>query len=172
MAIAATVYDYLRYHQVAYSLLPHSQTDSASESARAAVVPANDCAKAVMVRQGEEHLMAVIPANRYLDLHRLNKMMRGHYHLEAEADFARLFDDCSQGAIPAIGQAYAIPVVWDDALAQDEDVYLEAGDHRDLIHLSRQQFIKLMSEMPHGTITKQFTGYPPVAVMSDGEFGL
>jgi len=172
MAIAATVYDYLRYHGIKYSILPHTPTDSSAESARAAVVPANDCAKAVMVRDGEQHLMAVIPANRYLDLHRLNKVMHGHYHLETEDEFGRLFDDCAKGAIPALGQAYDIPVIWDDALADDSDVYFEAGDHRDLIHISKDQFVSLMSEMPHGTITRRYTGYPPVAIQNDFEFGM
>ena len=167
MAIAATVFDYLRNENINYDVVPHPLTESAAESARASVVPLFDMTKAVMLRAGEDRLMAVIPADKNLNLKRVNKMMSAHYHLDSESDIARLFDDCSRGAVPALGQAYDIPVIWDDELDKEEDVYFEAGDHRELIHLNHQQFSQLMKSWPHGDIGRRVVAYPPTSSQVD-----
>ncbi len=172
MAIAATVYDYLRHENIHYDVVPHPPTESAAESARAAVVPLFDMTKAIMLREGQKRLMAVIPADKNLNIRRVNKMMNAHYQLDTESEIAQLFDDCAQGAVPALGQAYDIPVIWDDELEKEEDIYLEAGDHRELIHLNHHQFLRLMKKWPHGEISHRVTGYPPTSSQVDFEYGL
>ena len=39
-------------------------------------------------------------------------------------------------------------MVWDQSLDDEEDVYLEAGDHRHLLHLSHNDFMKLVGGSP------------------------
>ncbi len=38
----------------------------------------------------------------------------------------------------------------DDALLELDDVYVEAGDHEELLHMSGEDFRKLMSQARHG----------------------
>ena len=71
-----------------------------------------------------------------------------------ESEFKALFDDCEQGAVPALGEAYGIQVIWDDELAYTADIYIEAGDHEHLIWLERKDFKKLMASLPHTIISK------------------
>jgi Ala-tRNA(Pro) deacylase len=49
-----------------------------------------------------------------------------------------------------IGAAYGLPAIVDDVLAGQPDVYLEAGDHLDLLHLRGDQFARLMQDVQHG----------------------
>ncbi len=167
MAVAATVFDYLRHEDISYDVVTHPATESAAESARAAVVPLFDMTKSGILRDVENRLMAVIPADKNLNIGRINKMMGAHYRLDTESDIARLFDDCSTGAVPALGEAYDIPVIWDNELEKEEDVYFEAGDHRELIHLNHHQFLKIMKKWPHGDISHRVTGYPPTSSQVD-----
>lgn len=172
MTIAARVYDYLYMEGMEYDMVPHPPTESAAESARASVVPLHHTAKAVMLRDGERALMAVIPADHQLNLRKLNKLVEGHYAFEHEDNICRMFDDCSEGAIPPLGQAYDIPVVYDDSLSADRDIYFEAGDHQEMIHLRGEQFLHLMRQQRHGDISRQHVGYPPTSAQMDYEYGL
>ncbi|MFD2230901.1 aminoacyl-tRNA deacylase [Alkalimarinus sediminis] len=157
MAVAATVFDYLQHENILYDVVMHSPTESAAESARESVLPLVDVIKSVILRDGQNRLMAIIPADKCVDIRQINHVMGAHYHLDAESDIDRLFDDCVDGAVPGLGQAYNIPVIWDDALGYEEDVYFEAGDHRELIHLRHDQFLKIMQRWPHGAICRPRT---------------
>jgi Ala-tRNA(Pro) deacylase len=74
--------------------------------------------------------------------------------LASEKEFRNLFVDCEPGAVPALGEAYGVQVIWDDELAYTADIYIEAGDHEHLIWLERRDFRKLMSSLPHSIISK------------------
>ena len=81
---------------------------------------------------------------------------RLHRHLELvpEAELASIFTDCEVGAIPPIGQAYAIDMIVDNKLLDCEDLYLEAGDHRSLVHLRSDEFKRLIQNAPHASFTR------------------
>jgi Ala-tRNA(Pro) deacylase len=70
--------------------------------------------------------------------------------LATESELVGLFKDCEIGAIPPIGPAYGIETVVDDSLLQENDVYFEAGDHEELIHVSGKQFRDLVAGARYG----------------------
>ena len=57
--------------------------------------------------------------------------------LVEEEELTEIFKDCAEGAIPALGEAYGLDVIWDEELMGVEDIYIEAGDHRHLIRLKQ-----------------------------------
>ncbi|MGA9660445.1 MAG: YbaK/EbsC family protein, partial [Pseudomonas alloputida] len=92
-------------------------------------------------------IMAVLPANRHLDMDKVR--MSGAWHLTRESGLPSLFNDCERGAVPALGDAYQIKMLLDPSLTRQGDVYLEAGDHDHLIHMSMEQYMKLV---PHAEV--------------------
>jgi len=71
-----------------------------------------------------------------------------------EKELSLYFADCSTGAIPAIGQAYNLSTIWDDHLGEQPDIYIEGGDHEALLHLDKEEFLKLMADQPHMNISE------------------
>ena len=53
--------------------------------------------------------------------------------LADEDEIGRMFPDCELGAVPPVGDPYGLPVMVDDALAVQPDIYFEAGDHLSLL---------------------------------------
>ena len=94
-----------------------------------------------------------MPASRRVELQSLERQFGRRLVLASEREVQDVFSDCSKGAIPAVGQAYGLDVVWDDCLASCPDVYFEAGDHTDLVRMSGKEFTFLMGRRPHGTIS-------------------
>ena len=54
------------------------------------------------------------------------------------------------GAVPAIGKCYGLDLIVDDSINAPPDIYMEAGDHQTLLHLSQAQFARLTANEMHG----------------------
>lgn len=154
MAIAKTLIKYLDERRIKYKLLEHAHSPTAEASAHQAHVPVHQVAKAVVLRDEAGYVVSVLPANHSLEISWVNDELNRQLEMAEENEFKKLFADCEKGAVPAIGDAYGIPVIWDDGLAYTADIYIEAGDHEHLIWLERRDFKKLMSSLPHTIISK------------------
>lgn len=152
MNLSAAVESYLDTRQLPFDLVVHPLSHSALQSARRAHVAPGLLAKAVVLQDRDRYLMCVLPASHQLVLDWLNSALLSDYQLVPEAALAELFPDCDLGAVPAIGQAYGLPVLWDSSLSQVRELYLEAGDHRHLIHLNKLALKKLMAQGQLATI--------------------
>ncbi|MDH5392474.1 MAG: YbaK/EbsC family protein [Gammaproteobacteria bacterium] len=149
MSISNTVYTYLSDHNIHYDLLSHKKTNSSLETARRAYVDERHIAKAVVVEDSKGYAMVVLPAGEWLKLISLRKTLNRDFKLVAESVLKQLFSDCQAGAIPPLGQAYHLDTYLDGRLNYLTDVYLEAGDHRHLLHIDRQQFHHLFKGVRH-----------------------
>jgi len=154
MAIAKTLMSYLQERGISYDLVEHKHTETAVESAHEANVPVHQVAKAVVLCDDAGYVVSVLPASHSLEIDWVNQVLERKLEMACEKEFSNLFADCEPGAVPALGEAYGIQVVWDDELAYTSDVYIEAGDHEHLIWLERRDFKKLMSSLPHTIISK------------------
>jgi Ala-tRNA(Pro) deacylase len=154
MAIAKTLMSYLKERGIDYETVKHDHTPTAAASAHAAHLPAHQVAKAVVLRDEGGYVLGVVPANHDVELDWVNEALDRKLELACEDEFKKLFADCETGAVPALGDAYGLKVIWDDELAYTADVYIEAGDHEHLIWLERREFRKLMQDLPHSIISK------------------
>jgi len=154
MAIATTLMNYLKERGVDFKTVEHAHSATAMETARTAHLPAHQVAKAVVLRDDKGYVVSVLPANHSLEINWVNEELDRSLELAEEKEFKALFEDCETGAVPALGDAYGIQVIWDDELQYTADVYIEAGDHEHLIWLERRDFRSLMSSLPHTIISK------------------
>lgn len=146
MAIARKLDEFLAETGVSYEIIAHERTDSASRTAQASHVNGDQVAKTVVLHDGERYVLGVVPSTHRVELDTLGQFLDRHLTLAAEGEGARLFDDCAVGADPPVGMAYGLPVVVDEALFDNEDIYFEGGDHQSLIHLSADAFATLLHE--------------------------
>ncbi|MGB5260859.1 MAG: YbaK/EbsC family protein [Gammaproteobacteria bacterium] len=146
MAIAMKVSDYLAHHDIAYDVLTHPHSSTSSESAQTSHVPGRRLAKSVVLEDEDGYLMVVLPSDRRVDLGELHRQMNRSLGLATESELGRLFSDCEIGALPPLGPAYGIETVVDDAIAEQAEIYFEAGDHEQLIRVTNEDFSALMGE--------------------------
>lgn len=95
-------------------------------------------------------MLAVTPATSQIDLNKMNQQFDRELSLATKQELMDLFNDCEQGAIPPLGEAYGYEVVVDDSLMDLGDIYFEAGDHTDLVHIDGMDFGDLMSNAIDG----------------------
>jgi len=150
MAISLTLLEYLEWEGVDYDLLNHEPTFSSLYTAAAAHVPGDNLAKCVVLEDENGFLMAVIPATHELELDTLNQQLHRELQFATEAEISDLFEDCDTGAVPPLVEAYGYEAVLDDSLSECDEIYMEAGDHAELVRISGRDFHTLMNQAPHG----------------------
>lgn len=149
MAIAKTVKQYLEQHGIPYTVVPHRYTECSRETVDTTHVSGDQLAKAVVLIDDVGYLMAVLPADRHLQIGTLSETLRRKLTLAAESRVVPIFRDCAPGAIPPLGPAYGMETILDDSLVGLPQVYFEAGDHQDLVRVDGEQFVRLMAEARH-----------------------
>ncbi len=144
MAVAMTLQEYLDRWGVEYDVLRHRHSSSSLETAEAAHIPGGKLAKCVMTEDYRGYLMVVVPADHQVAFDLLDEALDRRLELATEEELEDLFSDCETGAIPPLGEAYGIEVALDESLANCDEVFFEAGNHSELIHLSGEDFRDLM----------------------------
>ena len=159
MPISQNLSRYLTQKQASFDTITHTRSSSAVQSAIASHIPSKTVAKAVVLKDPvDNYLMAVIPADRRLHLRVLEDIVDSPLKLAEEDELISKFRDCKTGAIPAVGPAFNMDMIWDDRFLSTTDVYLEAGDHETLVHVSGATFRDLTSHAPHDQISRPSMG--------------
>jgi Ala-tRNA(Pro) deacylase len=154
MSIPETVVNYLHGHAIAFEVVTHAPTKTAMETARSAHIPGDRVAKGVVLEDGEDYVLAVLPATHRIDTDALSDLLDREVFLVGEDDVAMVFRDCRYGAVPSVGGAYGILTVVDEAIARQPEVYLECGDHEHLLHIDRSGFEKLIAGSERGRFSR------------------
>jgi Ala-tRNA(Pro) deacylase len=150
MGMAMRLQEFFDSHPLHYSVLSHDYTESSQRSAAAAHQTGYKLAKSVLLKDDEGYLLAVLPACYRLHLGQLHKALDRNLGLATEQEVATMFGDCARGAIPPAGILYDLDTIVDEALLEQDDIYFEAGDHKQLIHMKRLDFGKLMGDAVRG----------------------
>jgi Ala-tRNA(Pro) deacylase len=155
MAIAPRLKWFLDARGVPYEVLQHPPSHSSHETARSARVAPRQLAKPVLLEDSLGYVLAVVPASHRIDLRRLGTQLHRELELASESEVAALFPDCDRGAMPPVGSAYRLATVYDDALAELEEVWFEAGDHQDVVHMKASTFLALLAGSLHGRFSRE-----------------
>jgi Ala-tRNA(Pro) deacylase len=136
--------DCLNESKVRYEILHHPEAVTAQRIAQAEHVKGRHHAKVVMIKSGEQRLMAVLPADHQIDLEKVGKVIGETASLDSEKEFKSLFPDCAIGAMPPFGNLYGLPTYVDKSLAAQDYIVFEAGTHSDAIKLSYRDYEKIV----------------------------
>jgi Ala-tRNA(Pro) deacylase len=142
---AQEVARFLDEHGVAYELVEHEKQFTAAGEAQAAGIEPHDAAKALLVRENGEYLLAVIPASRRLDLKKLRATLEEHpkLRLATEDEIDSDFPAFELGAVPPLGPGLPSAEVVDRALLEHDRVLCNAGDHAHSLLLDPNEIVRV-----------------------------
>ncbi len=143
MSVTKRWLEYLDSMGVRYSHSIHPRALTARETADAERMPAHEFAKTVVYFGESGFGIAVVPADRYVDLPKIALLLGLSFiRLADEAELADLFPDCELGAMPPFWYNLALPVVVDSGIAGDF-IAFTIGTHRDIVRMSFADFRRL-----------------------------
>jgi Ala-tRNA(Pro) deacylase len=123
-------------------VFPHQIEFTAQEIAEASRVPGRELVKLVVLRDAEgSYLGVALPASARVDLARLERVSnRRGLKLACEHELRLLFPDCQIGTAPPFGHVYGLSLLLDPCLLQAPEIYFQAGNHREVVSMSRDEF--------------------------------
>ena len=141
----ANVKEFLNANGVSHIVIKHPLAFTATSVAGAAHIPGKEMAKVVVVNLDGQPVLAVLPADRKVDLDRLRKATGATTaELADEREFTADFPGCEVGAMPPFGNLYGLEVLVEPHLAQDKEIAFNAGTHTELIRMAYQDFERLV----------------------------
>lgn len=136
---------FLDSNKVPYQIMNHPIAFSALEISQTTHIPEKNLAKSIIVKTPKKMLMCVVSANDVLDLLLLKAVLhQKEVSLATEQEFAREFPDCEVGAMPPFGNLYEMDIYVSDKLAQNKEIFFNAGNHSEVIKLSYQVYDSLV----------------------------
>ena len=145
MAILKKLKMVLDEAKVPYEVYNHALAYTAQEIAARQHVSGNELAKVVMIEADDQLVMGVIRGNDKIALHVVEESLNvRHARLATEDEFIARFPECEVGAMPPFGHLFGLSVYVDPALAKDEYIYFNAGNHVQTVRLRYQDFARLV----------------------------
>jgi Ala-tRNA(Pro) deacylase len=127
-----------------YSLVSHPPARSSQYAASLLHISGKEIAKSVVLRAGEQMLIAVLPASYHINLKTLSSLVGAPTQLPGEQECYKLFPDCQPGAVPPFGEIYGLPVYLDSSMAEDREVIFCAGTLSEGIRMTCTDFVRLV----------------------------
>jgi Ala-tRNA(Pro) deacylase len=140
--------DYLNASGVHYSWSMHRSADTALDTASAEKMPPHEFAKVVVYFCETGFGMAVVPADRLVDLCEVGYLLGVSYiRFAREDEMPDLFPDCELGAMPPFGDIFRLPVVADAELAKNKSIVFNIGTHQDAARMSFEDYKALVNPL-------------------------
>jgi Ala-tRNA(Pro) deacylase len=135
---------YLEEKGIDYELVEHEERFTAAAEARASGVEPQDAAKDVLLRRGDEYVLATISASDRLDLGKVRDLLGEDEHVElaTEDQIGADFGQFELGALPPFGGLLGVPQVVDRRLLQHERVLCNAGDHHSSVRVASDDLVR------------------------------
>lgn len=154
MALAKTLQQYLDQCGIEYGVLSHPPTPSASRTAQASHVSGENIVKGVLLKDPDGYVLAILPASCHLRLPDVEKVLEAPVALATEPELDQIFADCELGAIPAVGAAYGLDMLVDEAVMQLDEIFFEGGDHETLVRVSADDFKTLLGDVQWANVAR------------------
>jgi Ala-tRNA(Pro) deacylase len=102
-------------------------------------------AKTVLLcANGYGYVVAVLPANKKLDLDRAAKLLGGAtLRLAKKEEICEHCPDCECGILPPFGSRYAMQTILDSSLAENDEIVFEGNTHQEAIRMKFEEFRRL-----------------------------
>jgi len=148
MAKASDLQRYLNNNGIPYTILQHDPAFTAHSVAAVAHVPERQLVKIIVLQIDERNWLAVLRADHRINLNLIRHAFNAHaVHLAHEEDLATLFPDCQLGTMPPFGNLYGLPVLMDEAVLEDEEIYFNACSSTRVIRMKLEDFKMLVKPL-------------------------
>ena len=129
---------YLDEAGMPYEMIRHERDIHARATAAHTHTPLGEFAKTVFLQIDGEPAIAVVPASREVALSKVRRALEAESVRKAwESEIEEICPGCEVGAAPPFGPLYDVPVYVSLAIARDEEITFNGGDHE---HAFRMRF--------------------------------
>ena len=143
MPISDRLTKFLTEKSIPFEVTKHEPVYTSEEAAKIRGVSLSSGAKALICKTNDDYVLFAMPGNRRLATKRVRKELRFKKFRFASEDELFELTGLKPGAIPPFGSLWSIRTVCDLALAEEETINFNAGDHCISFSLSFKDFQRI-----------------------------
>ncbi|GGE68461.1 hypothetical protein GCM10011533_21030 [Streptosporangium jomthongense] len=152
MALAARLERFLNQQGIAYKELPIHRASSLDAAISQLGQSRQDVIRATLLIDISGIVMVVHRYDSTLDAEALRQLTGRHLQPLTAGQTMRLFSDCDPGFTPPIGNAYELPVLLDEGIAQAEQVVFSSGTDHSLVEMDARSLRLAMAGSREGKL--------------------
>jgi Ala-tRNA(Pro) deacylase len=128
---------------ITFTVLRHQAVFTSEEAAAVRGTPLSSGAKALVVKADDNFLVLVLPADRKLDSKKARTSLGVKSLRFASREEVEQLTGLQPGSIPPFGSLFNLPTCCDPALALNESINFNAGDHCISVKMNYLDFIAI-----------------------------
>jgi len=161
MPLPAKIQLYLDRHKTGAQQHNHAPTARLSDAVKCTGLPSEQLIRAVLLAQGKQRLLAILPADFLLDFQALHQLTGTHWVPADRQQIQDCFPDCQAGAVPPLAAAYGLDAIVDSRIRTMQAVCLEPGSHDCLLNMPAAEFETLLPGARYGHLSQ------PLAILKE-----
>jgi Ala-tRNA(Pro) deacylase len=130
-SVAEQLREYLDDHGVSYRIIAHEAAASADEYHAVLGTRYEQMPKAIFLRywggDGEGFAILALQAHKRVDLERVRRVLHARDVRLGSRDELREVTGCGFGELPPVGGLFGLPLLFDQDLLADDELYFNAG---------------------------------------------
>ena len=130
-SIAERLRRYFDDHAIAYRLLEHEPAGSAEQYHAVLGTRYEQMPKAVFLRyrgdDGKGFAILALQAHKRADLQRVARLLNARHVRLGSREELREVTGCDWGELPPVGRLFCLPLLFDQDLRSEEELYFNAG---------------------------------------------
>ena len=126
---------------IKYETLEHEAVYTSEQAAKVRKTELKHGAKALVLKTEKGYIMAVVSADKEIDLEKLKKIAKVSSLNLADAKQVKKTTNCNIGSVPPFGNLFSLEVYVDKSLLENEIIAFNAGSHTNSIKMKSKDYI-------------------------------
>ncbi len=165
MSFIAVSKEYLSRLGVTYECIQHAPVKSAYDIAEKANIPLSQLAISVLLADEQGSMLVTLPAQQGLDFEALNLQLNRQASLAPSGHYRTHLKSFPATLLPPWHHLYRLPLIVEQALCEQEHVYLPSGSDTVSFKLSQAEFQRLIQ----GSSKARFGRVPQHVLIEEAE---
>ena len=155
MPVPKKIISFLEKSKVKYEIIKHRTVYTAFDKAKTLRIPEKIVGKSLIFKMGGKLAIALIGANKNLDLQRIKKLAKTKkLDFVSEKVIKNKFKGMKMGAVPPFGNLWGIPTFIDRSFIRAKEIILNGGDYNFSIKIKSEELTKLIPDSILGNFSK------------------
>ena len=146
-AVFSKIKSFLDSKELKYEIIVHEPVFTSEQAAKVRGTELKSGAKAMVLRSKGKFFMFVLPADKKLDMKKIEKLLNTDRLSLATPDEVLKITDCKIGGVPPFGNLFSIPLYVDKSLLRNEIINFNAGLHTHSVRMNCKNYISAVSPM-------------------------
>lgn len=155
MTVPKKIINFLNKNKINYQLVEHKTVYTAFDKAQTLKVEPKIIGKTLILRGDKEIVVALISANKNLDLKKFKKLGKfKKVDFVSEKEIKRKFKGVKVGAVPPFGNLWKFKTFIDQPILKEKEVILNGGGYNFSIKIKSKDLKKLIPDLIIGSFSK------------------